>query len=687
MNAFHKVVWKDKLNLIALFVLVLSFLCTGISVKADTPYKTYTQGGYLGITETQAAYTPLTSITKIGELSFKHASDMQITEDDEIYIADTEGKRILVSDVEGNLLTIYGEGVLTNPTGIFVTKDKTLYVADKNAGKVVVFNKAGEVIKEYTKPNHPLYGSEMNFKPQKIAVDAKGIMYIICEGNTNGIVQISPTEGGTFLGYFGTNQTRPSFLDIFRRMILSDEQLAKLPRILPKTPFNLNIDYKGLIYTVTQGVDVSLRKFNVAGKNMIDPDFQDMLPAAVAIGNYENIFVVSEEGYIFEYNKDGSMLFVFGGKDSGRLRIGLFQKAVAIDVDQANNIYVLDQEKNEIQVFQTTEFTDLVHEALMLYQNGKYTESKKPLTRIIEMNSLFDYANLAMGQALLQEEHYIEALKYFRMSESYRGYSDAFWEVRNIWLRNNLIEGIGLILGIVLIWKLVWHVHKKKHILEPLVQINEKISQHMTVKRIKYMFYYIKHPIDGAYGVKREQKASYFTSSILLLAFMLVYLLNKYASGFIVKTVSDGRYDILGDVIYIVGVLALLTISSYLISTINDGEGSMKQLYTAYIYSLGPYIILKPLIVLLSNVLTYNEVFLVNFSNFILYTWIVVLLFLTIKEINNYSVGETVKVILITFFCALIAILLLFILYVLISQVADFVQSIYGEVVYRFENS
>lgn len=678
---------KVKLNSIALIILALSFLLTGVSVQADTPYKTYTQGGYLGITETQTAYMPLTSITKIGDLSFKNASDMQITEDDEIYIADTEGKRILVSDIEGNLLNIYGEGILTNPVGIFVTKNKTLYVADKNAGKVVVFNPAGEVIKEYTKPDHPLYGAEMNFKPQKIAVDSKGIMYIICEGNTNGVVQISPIEGGTFLGYFGTNQTWPGFIDIFRRMILSEEQLAKLPRILPKSPFNLTIDSKGLIYTVTQGVDIALKKFNVAGKNMVEPDFWDNLPAAVTVGNYENIFVVSEEGYIFEYNKDGSMLFVFGGKDSGRLRIGLFQKAVAIGVDQKNNIYVLDQEKNEIQVFETTEFTNLVHEALMLYQSGKYTESKEPLTRIIEMNSLFDYANLAMGQALLQEEHYTEALEYFRMSESYRGYSDAFWEVRNIWLKNNLIEGIGLILGIVLLWKLLCHVHKKKKILKPLVQINEKISQHMTVKRIKYMFYYMKHPIDGAYGVKREQKASYFTSSILLLAFMFVYLLNKYASGFIVKTVSDGRYDILGDVIYIVGVLALLTISSYLISTINDGEGSMKQLYTAYIYSLGPYIILKPLIVLLSNVLTYNEVFLVNFSNFILYTWIVVLLFLTIKEINNYSVGETVKVILITFFCALIAILLLFILYVLISQVVDFVQSIYGEVVYRFENS
>jgi hypothetical protein len=67
-------------------------------------------------------------------------------------------------------------------------------------------------------------------------------------------------------------------------------------------------------------------------------------------------------------------------------------------------------------------------------------------------------------------------------------------------------------------------------------------------------------------------------------------------------------------------------------------------------------------------------------------TWIVILLFLAIKEVNNYSLKETIKIILLTAFTALIAVLVLFIVYVLISQVIDFVQAIYGEVVYRLGN-
>lgn len=677
---------KNKFKPLFMLCLSICILFISVTAKADTPYKTFTQDGYGRIVETQTAYTPITTITKVGDLAFKNASDMQITADEEIYISDTEGKRIIVSDINGNLLRVYGEGELKNPVGLFVTKEKNLYVADKDAQRIVVFNLNGDVIKEYTKPEHPLYGSETAFKPQKLVVDSKGIMYVICEGNTNGIVQISPTDGGTFLGYFGTNMTSINFLDVFRRIILTDEQLAKLPKNLPPTPNNLAIDNKGLIYTITQGVSLSsLKKLNVAGVNLIEPDAYDDLPAAVSVGNYENIFVVSEQGYIYEYNKDGSLLFVFGGKDSGRLRIGLFDKAVAIDVDRSNNLYVLDQEKNEIQVFQTTEFTDLVHEALSLYQNGKYTDSKEPLSQITSMNSLFDYANMAMGQAYLQEENYKEALKYFRLAKEYQGYSDAFWEVRNIWLKDNLVKSAAILLGLVLIWKLLKYLQRKRKLFTPVLTTLRKLGKVPVINRINYTWYFMKHPIDGCYGVKREGKANFISANILLSGFIVIYLINKYATGFILKRIVDGRYEIVTDILYILGVFLLMTICAYLISAINDGESTFKQLYTGFIYALGPYFIIKPFVVMLSNVITYNEIFLVQFANFCLYAWIVILIFMAVKEINNYTVSETVKVILLTFFCALIAVLLLFILYVLISQVIDFIQAIYGEVVYRFD--
>ena len=147
--------------------------------------------------------------------------------------------------------------------------------------------------------------------------------------------------------------------------------------------------------------------------------------------------------------------------------------------------------------------------------------------------------------------------------------------------------------------------------------------------------------------------------------------------------VSDGYYEIPTDITYIVAFFTLAVCCTYLVSTINEGEGTFGQIYCGLVYSLTPYLILKPIILISSNIITYNERFIVNFLNLFMYGWVGVLLFLTIKEINNYKVIDTIKVIGLTIFCALIFVLLIFIIYVLVMQVWDFTEAVLREVVYR----
>ena len=191
---------------------------------------------------------------------------------------------------------------------------------------------------------------------------------------------------------------------------------------------------------------MALKKLNIAGRNMLDSDpYWADLPAAVTTGQYHNMLVADSDGYIYEYNEDGELLFMFGGRDDGRQRIGLCNKVEAIAVDSSDRIYLLDSDKRQVHIFTPTEFTNLLHEALYLFSKGRYTESKEPLEKVLQMNSMFDYANKAMGHAYLQEENYTEALRYFKLAKSAGGYSDAFWEVRNIWIRNYLVTAVVII--------------------------------------------------------------------------------------------------------------------------------------------------------------------------------------------------------------------------------------------------
>lgn len=679
-----------------LVVLVVTVFAPMTTFASGTPYVTYTIDGYGTINQTQTAYLAYSTITKFGDETLSSPSDIQITEDGTIYIADTGNKRIVVGNMEGDLIDIIGEGILVNPQGVYVTDDGHIYVADRSAGGVdennketgliFVFDENGELIAQYGKPDSPLYGNNLQFLPIKLVVNDAGIMFIICESNTNGIVEISPTDGGTFLGYFGTNYASVDLKTIIYRAILTDAQRAKMVSNLPSTPTNLAIDQKGLIYTVTRGDgNETLKLLNIAGTNLISTEqgtYADTPVAAVA-GYHDNVYVADQQGYIYEYNNEGELLFVFGGPDDGSQRVGLSKMVSGIAIDTEDRIYILDSDLGNIQVYEPTEFTNLLHEALYLYAKGRYTESKEPLSQVLEMNAMFDYANKAMGRAYFQEENYEMALKYAKLAKDYEGYSDAYWEIRNVWLKKNIMTVIFVLVALWVALKVVQKLDRKKGILDKPRDWWENVKQKPVIRDICYSCYYIKHPVDGSYGISKEGKANWLTSTLVLVTFIIIYVVNKYTCGFLTKTVMEGRYRIFSDVGTVLLVVAAATACTYLVCTINDGEGTVKKIYTFFCYSLVPYIILTPVSYLLSHVLTLNENFLVVMLNIVTYGWIAIIVVMGLKEVNNFTVRETVKILLLTVFTALILALLIFIVYVLWAQVFEFVTAIVGEVVYR----
>ena len=670
---------------ILLCIMVFTMIAP-ISASAETPYVTYTIDGYGSIRQTQTAYLAHSTITKFGEETLSGPSDIMVTNDGLIYVADSGNKRIVVGNLEGDLVSIIGEGTLVNPMGVYVTEEKHVYVADRDAEKIFIFDGNGELIQTYGKPTSPLYGASVSFLPIKITVNDAGIMYIVCESNTNGIVQISPTEGGTFLGYFGTNFASTDLMTIIYRAILTDAQRAQMVSNIPSTPTNLAIDAKGLIYTVTRGnQNATLKLLNIAGTNLItngDNTYADA-PTDVVAGYHDNVYVADQQGYIYEYNNNGELMFVFGGPDDGSQRVGLSSMVSGIAIDANDRIYVLDSDKCRVQVYQPTEFTNLLHEALYLYSKGRYTESKEPLTRILEMNSMFDYANKAMGRAYFQEEDYDMALHYARLAKDYEGYSDAFWEIRNVWLKKNIMTVIGLCVLLWAVMKVVSVLDKKKHILDKPRALREKFLQNKVASNLNYALYYMKHPVDGAYGIANEGRANWLASSLILVIFIIEYIVNKYTCGFLMKNVMEGRYEIFTDIGTVLAVMIALTACTYLVCTINDGEGTIKKLYTMFCYTLIPYVVLTPVVYLLSHVFTGNEAVMLSMVNILIYGWIAVIGFVGLKEVNNFKMTETVKIILLTVFTVLIMALLIFIIYVLWAQVFEFVSAIFGEVVYQ----
>ncbi len=670
----------------AAWLLLILLLTSCLTAQAATPYRTYTLGTDMNLVETQTAYEPIRTMIRFGEETLKMPQDMRMGPDGYLYIADNGNKRILVIDTEGNFIReIVDKKNMKSPMGVFVDDDLNVYVADEKARAVLVYDKDGNFVMEYTKPTHQLFGETMPYVPQKIVLDKRGNLYIVSKGNTNGIVQISPVDGGEFLGYYGANASNISLLTHIRRIIFGENSSA-VGDIVPISVKNLTIDQKGMVYTVTEAADYSaLRRLNVAGKSTMRPEWVTDLNSAVAVNSSNSIFTANANGTIMEYTSEGDLLFSFGANDAqSEQRIGMFKSVTGLVVTDDYTIYVLDANLNSIQVLKPTEFTDLVHQAFTLFQEGKYAESKAPWTEVLRMNSLFTYASTGLGEALYREGNYEEAMEAFRNGGYRQGYSDAWWEHRSNLLHTNMSTVIYVAAAVVVLWIIVKKLDKKFRILSPFRFVLGKIGSIKLVSQVGWSTMMLRNPYDACYGIKREKRTSWLSAIVVLLTFFVLYVANKYFAGFLFKTMPDGYFELINDFLIIFGAFLLLTICCYLVCTITDGEARFRDIFISAAYALIPMIVFLPIKLVLSNVLTYNEEFFITMIDFVSIGWTALLIVLMLMYQNDYTLKQTFKTIFLTLFCVLVVVALLVVLYMLISQLVDFVVSIYGEVVYRF---
>jgi DNA-binding beta-propeller fold protein YncE/uncharacterized membrane protein (GlpM family) len=649
--------------------------------SGSVPYETETLSANGYVIETQTAYTPIGLFAKDSNLV--NPEDIFIDNQDRVYVVDSGTKSVFVFDLYGKQLNEIGKDVLNIPTGVFVDETGNIYVADYGNEMVYRFSNDGELLAEFGKPDSPLFGTKSPYKPQKVGVDRRGNIYVIGEGSNNGIIQLS--KDGAFLGYYGVNIAGGSLESFLSSLLTSETQKANMFLKLPPAPDNIAIDDKGLIYSVTEGTDEEVvKKLNVAGKNLLPPEivgsnsFKD-----ITVNEIGNMYVLDSSGRIAEYDSFGNLLFLFGGKDDGTNRLGLFKQPTGISVDKFGRLYVTDKERGLVQVFDRTAFAEKIHEGLELFIEGLYIESQDYWTEVLRLNSSFGLAHTAMGKAYFKQQEFDLALNEFKLAEDKGGYSEAYWEVRHKWLQNNLSTIFMIIFAFFLVRFIVLFIDKRKGILNPVRSGLNKITGIKLVKELLFGFKFFRHPIDSFYYLKWMKHASILSATILYIIMFVEVLIAKFATGFVFSSGSMARANLFMEIVLFFGPLALFIVCNYLISTINDGEGRLKDIYVGTIYSFVPYLVFILPLTLISNFLTLNEAFVYDFSIMIIYGWSLIILVIMIKEIHNFTISETIRNIFMTIFAMIILVLVIFIIYVLIGQVFDFVYSIVQEVILR----
>ena len=617
-------------------------------------------------------------------------------------------------------------------SGVSVT-DKYVYVADTENMRIVLFERQDvitrrsfriengqDTIKAYDilgKPQAEIFGANEQYTPIAVASNDNHI-YVVSSGTYMGI--ISMNMKGDFQGFVGAQKVSVSALDLFWRLFRTDEQKALATKYVPTEYNNLVMDEKGFIYATiiiqdkgqqqkaindkntsaefapvkklnTNGDDILNRTgfFPPSGEVMIatrstDP-YQPTGPSNitdVAVGPEGTWSIIDRERQrVFTYDKNGNLLFAFGDKG---MQLGNLEKITAITYQRVfnengltHNMLILDNKTKAVTVYTRTDYGDLLIDALKAENNRNYDEAVECYTRILSRNNNFDTAYIGMAKSYYREGDYDKAREYYSYAYNTDGYSQAFkmfrkdWVSKYIWVIPIVVGAIGA--GLYFFFKWARKVNDKTAITS---------GKRTFVQEILFAFHLMFHPFDGFWDLKHEKRGSLRGAGFWVGVAVLVFTYQSVGRSYMYN--PRGTYSsVWVQLASVVAPLALWAVANWCITTLFDGEGSIKDIIVATGYSLAPLPLLIIPATLLTNILASSESGIINLLNSLAFVWVGLLLFFGIMITHDYALVKNFVTVLVTILGMAVIMFIIILFVTLVSDMFGLVSNIWTEISYR----
>ena len=727
---------KRLLSFLAMSFCVVMLLGS-ISASAAVPYTTYTYDVNGKMVQSPHAYVSTELITansvlkkfEAGEnpnanslytaddVAFGSIEDVCTDEEENVYLSDSIKNNVKVLDKNYVLKFIIStfvnnEGVedsLSGPTGLYVS-DTEVYVADTKNKRIVIFDKLGNFIDIVPEPSSDVMPANSIYTPIAVAADQAGRVYVVSQSTNYGVISLN--RDGSFNNFIGPQKVSyNAFTILWRSLFLSEEQIAAGEKFVPTEYNNITIDSEGFLYVTTSSIDAKAQQdavnnrdksANYAPVKKLNPNGSDVMrrngfypPSGevdvntivtaentvsgasvvvdVALGPSGMWSIIDQKrSRIFTYDNNGNLLFAFGDKGE-QIGQGTTFNAIAY---QGTKILVLS-DLNIITVYERTEYGDLVAAALQNTLDQNYDLSVEYYKSILQHNNNYDSAYIGIAQSLYREGKYEESMKYCMLAYDTENYSVAYAALRKQWIEKWVyLIPIIVVAFFVVLAKFLGYVGK----------VNKKglvYKEKRTIKEeVFYAFHILTHPFDGFWDLKHEKRGSIKGASVILAITALAFVYQSMGQGYLYNP-YDETSSITMTLLSLLLPVALWVISNWCLTTLFDGEGSLKDVYITTCYSLLPLPLTIFPSVLFSNVTVLDEQGLVNLLTTFGFIWTFMLLFFGVMVIHDYALFKNLITILGSIVCMAFVMFIGILFTSLIQKITSFIYTIFVELKMR----
>lgn len=527
--------------------------------------------------------------------------------------------------------------LLRKPVSFWVSGNR-IYIKPSEDNRIWIYNPVGDLIQIL-----PLKVPENSFLVYTdIVVDPRGYIYLLESGALR--VDVFDSEG-KLSGAFTQRGLRENQLPGLLERIFMDNQgdlycLVKIP-VIDKS---------------------QIVKYSYQGHKLATfPDLPEHLYSDIFVDQYQNLFAVAPgESLVDKFDSRGRKICGFQTPCQSGLA-----------VDHNGRVYLDTGKNGSITGLSPTTVIQWIDRGNAALLDESWDVAEKCFRRAQILDNQLDYIHSALGEVYYRQHRFIEAMNEFKFLRDHWRYSQTLTQFRNSFVLNYwpLVILIVIVAGFGIL-KLV--AYQRTH------SIKWPVWRYIS-------FLSVLWKPGEAFRIK-SRSMSPQTAVLIIVAFITTH----YFSSIGTNPIFSGERQILSWVIFgrsflLIGALTFIwSLTAYKVGELFYGLASFKQIFSSTALCLAPMMVGEPVVALLSHFLTFDELWVYQWLNYLLYGWTVVLIYNKIRIVEDFNWNKALGVGLIIVSSAFLFIVFLGFMMGVNEQLFSFLTDVYKEIYNRF---
>lgn len=226
-------------------------------------------------------------------------------------------------------------------------------------------------------------------------------------------------------------------------------------------------------------------------------------------------------------------------------------------------------------------------------------------------------------------------------------------------------------------------VNKKDSFIKVVGSKLRQLGKFIVDDCIKFPAYILAHPLKGFEEFKRYKRGKMSVALVFVVLTIFINILKFQYEGFLVNDNNIKDLNSFAQIAYVAGAVIVVTVGNWAVTTLFDGKGNMKEIFMMICYCLYPLIWSTSIGIILSNILTEDEIAVYTLVNILGIVLLVYMFFFGIISIHEYGLVQCLLTILFTIIAVLIVLFACLLFFDLFQRMYGFVYTLYREITLR----